>query len=942
MNQDSLFILDGYSVIYRSYFAFIRNPLRNSRGQNTSAVFGFARTIMQLFQRYEPGYFAVALDSIGPTFRHDRYPPYKQTRDKTPDDLTAQIPIIEELLEALGVPQIRVEGYEADDVMATCAAVARQRDMSCYVVSGDKDLLQLVEGSVRILKPDKSGLQEMDRAGVFDAWGVYPEQILDYLSLVGDSSDNIPGVKGIGAKTAVALLERFTTLDGIYQHLDQVTSKSQQTKLADGRENAYLSRDLIRLVEDVQLPLELEELRTERLNLSRAVPILLREDIQSLAREMGWSETADTGAVAHPSHADGLVSDRAADATAPSAPGLQGELPLEEVHGPSGEPPQGHVAPDNSPGSYTLVTDMASLEEWIERARKAGVCAIDTETDSLDEMSARLVGFSLSFAAGSGCYCPLSGPNGEVLPQQEALQLLASLTGDTGVVLVLQNAKYDIKVLQNHGVPLSRVGFDTMLAAWVLDAAAGSFGMDALAERLLGYRTTKYGDIVPKGGSFAQVELETAAGYAAEDADITLRLYHQLEPQLRSRKLERIYYDIELPLIQVLAEMEMTGIQVDTGYLAQLSQELEGRLQRITDEIYEIVGYQFNINSTQQLQTVLFTERGLQPRKKTKSGYSTDVSVLQELAKEDPVPDLILQYRRLAKLKSTYVDALPKLVNPATGRIHTHYQQTGTATGRLSSKDPNLQNIPIRDDEGRKIRAAFRPRSGWVFVSADYAQIELVVLAHLSADPGLQRAFREGEDVHRSTGALIFQTAPDRVSAEQRRIAKTINFGVMYGMSAFRLSRELGIPRAEADRFIEAYFATYPGIQQFVAETVQRAEQTGRSTTLLGRERSIPAIHSRNKNEKSGAERIAVNTPIQGTAADIMKLAMLRVAEQLRAQGMQSRLLLQVHDELILECPEQEVDRLRGLLEQEMTGVMELSVPLQVSVENGDSWGAMH
>ncbi len=931
MNQDSLFILDGYSVIYRSYFAFIRNPLRNSRGQNTSALFGFARTIMQLFKRYSPGYFAVALDSIGPTFRHEQYPPYKQTRDKTPEDLTAQIPVIEELLEALGVPQVRVEGFEADDIMATYADFARRRDMACYIVSGDKDLLQLVAGSVRILKPDGGSLQEMDREGVYEAWGVYPEQVLDYLSLVGDSSDNVPGVKGIGKKTAAALLNQFKDLDDIYNHLDQISSKSQRSKLEVGRDSAYLSRELIQLIYDVELPLSLDELRVESLNFEQAIPLLLREEMNSIATEMGWDGgSSSTGEVVN-------VRDKGSDEIKSE------EIKKDKTH----EPPKSTAAPktdlsDNAPGSYTLVTSLDDLQEWVAAARKAGVCAVDTETDSLNEMEAELAGFSLSYAAGTGCYCPLYGPGGEVLPREAALEQLRALLEDESVVTVLQNAKYDYKVLARNGIRIPRVGFDTMIAAWVLDAAAGGFGMDVLAERLLGYRTTRYSDVVAKGGSFLQVPLEEAALYAAEDADITLRLYRKMEPQLHERGLAGVFYDIDMPLVRILADMELAGIGIDVDYLADFSKELEVRLGEITAEIFSLVGYEFNINSTKQLQQVLFEERGLQPIRKTKSGYSTDVSVLQELAKEDPVPDKILQYRQLAKLKSTYVDSLPRLVDAATGRIHTHYQQTGTATGRLSSKDPNLQNIPIRDEEGRRIRTAFRPAEGCVFVSADYAQIELVILAHLSGDPGLQKAFSSQQDVHRATGALIFGVDPEKVSAEQRRIAKTINFGVMYGMSSFRLSRELNIPRREAEEFLQTYFATYPAIQRFVADTVQKAEETGRTATLFGRERSLPAIHSRNKNERSGAERIAVNTPIQGTAADIVKMAMLRVDDSLRKQGLRSRLLLQVHDELILECPQDEAEQVQDLLSREMSAACELSIPLQVSVETGESWGAMH
>lgn len=925
MNQESLFILDGYSVIYRSYFAFIRSPLRNSRGENTSALFGFARTILQLFQRYNPGYFAVALDSIGPTFRHEQYPPYKQTRDKTPDDLISQIPLIEAFLDALGVPQIRVEGYEADDIMASYARLARDCGMNCYVVSGDKDLLQLVAGSVKILKPEKGGLTEMGREEVQDTWGVRPEQILDYLSLVGDSADNIPGVKGIGAKTAASLLADYQDMDEIYANLEKISSKSQRSKLSEDKENAYMSRELVRLVEDMELPFTLEELHVPELRFAEAAGILENAEVASIAAELR-SRAAARGSANDSAAGDTAETKHSTDSLSAST---------------SPEAPES-TASHQQPGNYILVDSMEKLEQQIQAARRAGVCAFDTETDSLDEMSANLVGFSMSSEPGSACYCPLKGPDGPVLALNEVVEALQPLFDDDSICLVFQNAKYDYKVLLRHGLRIRSIGFDTLPAAWVLDASSNSFGMDALADRYLQYSTSKYSEVVGKNSSFDQVAMDKAVQYAAEDADITLRLYTVFRQQLVQRKLDSVYYELELPLIRVLAEMELAGIAVDVPYLDALSTELEKRLEQITADIYELVGYEFNINSTKQLQQVLFEERKLKPIKKTKSGYSTDVSVLQELATEDPVPQQVLQYRQLAKLKSTYVDSLPKLVNPETGRLHTHYHQTGTATGRLSSKDPNLQNIPIREDEGRKIREAFKPAEGHVFVSADYSQIELVVLAHLSDDPGLKTAFTSGEDVHRSTGALIFGVSPDEVSSEQRRIAKTINFGVMYGMSAFRLSRDLGITRKEADHFIQSYFATYPAIQKFIQETVHKAEESGHTTTLMGHERELPAINSKNKMEKSGAERVAVNTPIQGTAADIVKLAMLRVDKRLQKEGLKSRMLLQVHDELILECPLEEADRIESLLAEEMPAAMSLSVPLQVSIERGMSWGDMH
>ncbi|MFP4536061.1 MAG: DNA polymerase I, partial [Spirochaetaceae bacterium] len=592
------------------------------------------------------------------------------------------------------------------------------------------------------------------------------------------------------------------------------------------------------------------------------------------------------------------------------------------------------------------VTSMDRARELLREAREAGRFAFDSETDALSEMVARPVGFSISWEAKSGFYFPLVGPEGPVLPREEIRPLLKELLEDPRCELVGQNLKYDYKVFSRWGIEMASIYFDTMIAAWLIDSAANGYGMDSLARRYLGYETVHYAELFAGKGAgetpFSEVPLETAGHYAAEDADITWRLYELFAPEIERRGYQKLFHQVEMPLVALLGRMELRGITLQVDELESYSAELASELRDLEKEIYELCGREFNIGSTKQLQEVLFQERKLQPVKKTKTGFSTDNAVLQQLAREDPVPERILRHRQLSKLKSTYVDALPKLVNPETRRLHTHYQQTGTATGRLSSKDPNLQNIPIRDEEGRRIRRAFVAPPEWRIVSADYSQIELVVLAHLSDDPGLKSAFLEGVDVHRRTGALIFGVETDQVTPEQRRIAKTINFGVMYGMSSFRLSNELSIPRREAEAFIQAYFATYSRIREFIDHTVAEAEKSGRVRTLLGRERPLPDINSRNRNVKSGQERIAVNTPIQGTAADIVKLAMLNVDERLTQEKMRSRILLQVHDELILEAPEAEVDLLTAILMEEMSTAVELSVPLRVNVESGTNWGELH
>jgi DNA polymerase I len=927
-----LYLLDGYSLVYRSYFAFIRNPLRNPAGENSSAVFGFLRSLFSLFREYRPEHFAVVLDSIGPTFRHEEYPQYKATREETPRDLTAQIPKIEAILGALRIPMIRVEGFEADDVMATLARRCSSEGGTAYLITGDKDLLQLVGEGVRIMRPDSGSFEVLGPGEVEEKWGVRPDQIRDYLSLTGDSSDNVPGVKGVGAKTAVSLLSQFDSLDGIYGSLEEISSKSRREKLTQDRHNAYLSRDLVTLRFDAPVSLEGDGLALGSLPTEKAEPLLENEGMKSLIDELKALPQANPGNPATP----GSDAAPLATATPPSS-------------GPQGDPPTAlpTASAPSAQGRYHLLDTPGALATAVAEARGAGLVAFDVETDSLDPITASLVGFSFSFKEGEGYYAPLRGPAGAVLPEAAVRDALGELLGDSEVSIVGQNLKYDYKIVSRMGIPFTNLRFDTMLEAWLLDSGGGSYGLDALAERLLRHTTIHFDDLFEKGTatgppSFADVPLDKAAVYAAEDADIALRLHNYLMPRLVEEGLDGLLADLEVPLIPVLAEMELVGISLDEESLYEYGIDLAEELGELERQVYDLVGHEFNLASTQQLQEVLFTERKLKPVRKTKTGFSTDVVVLQELAREDPVPELILRHRTLAKLKSTYVDSLPKLVHPETGRLHTNFHQTGTATGRLSSRDPNLQNIPIRDEAGRKIRQAFIPREGWRFVSADYSQIELVVLAALSGDEALSGAFAAGEDVHRATGALIFGVDPEDISSEQRRIAKTINFGVMYGMSAFRLSRDLGLPRGEADAFIERYFETYSGVRRFIDETVAAAEKSGYVATLFGRRRGLPDINSRNRTVRMQAQRIAVNTPIQGTAADIVKRAMIKVSRRLTDEGLAARLLLQVHDELIVEAPPEELSAVETLLKEEMVSAVQLAVPLKVNVETGENWGSLH
>ncbi len=907
--KDPLYLLDGYGLIYRSYFGFIRSPLRNPEGRNISAAFGFFRSLLNMLSRRDTRNLVVLMDSKTKTFRHEMYPEYKATRDKTPDDLFEQIPLIEELLTLMGFTVLRVDGFEADDLMGTLAVQAKKEGRPCYIISGDKDLLQFTDQGIGILKPVKSDFEELDREGVFEDRGVWPEQIVDYLALVGDTADNVPGVAGIGPKTAARLLQTYGTLEGIYEHLDEIKSKSQKEKLEKDRENAFFSKELVIIKTDVPLPddFDPDSLTISNFNSEEAARLFIKEGMPSLAKE--------------------ICPDLDASSAAASSDG-RGSAGADEI-------------PATAKGSYKAVLSEDDLNAWIQKIKEKKMVSLDTETDNLDPMRAHPVGICLSVGDEEACYIPLRAPEASCLDEDLVRDALRPVLEDPSVKIIGQNIKYDYKVLSRWGLTLANLSFDTMIAAWMIDAGS-PVNMDFLAERYLKYTTVHFKDIVPKGGLFSDVPLEQAVDYAAEDADITWRLYEVLKDRLEEEKLSDLFKDLEMPLVRIFAEMEIRGILLNREDMVEYGRELETALTGLKQEIYDLCGREFNINSTKQLQEVLFTDRKLTPVKKTKSGYSTDTSVLTQLAEEDPVPEKILVHRALAKLKSTYVDTLPELIHPETGRIHTSFVQTGTATGRIASRDPNLQNIPVRDENGRRIRRAFHPEPGHIFISADYSQIELVVLAHLSGDPGLKEAFLSGEDVHAKTASTIFKCPLNEVTPAQRRIAKTINFGVMYGMSPFRLSNELKISRGEAAGFIDTYFEEYSGIKAFVDDTVALAEKEGGVHTILGRFRPVREINSRNKMEKSAATRIAVNTRIQGSAADIVKRAMLGIDWALEQKGLKSRVLLQVHDEIILEVPENEIDECSFLLEKVMEGAWVMDVPLKVNVEKGVNWGEIH
>ena len=926
----ALYIIDSYGLIYRSYYAFISRPLTNKDGENVSAVFGFFRNLKAVLDKYKPHGLVAAFDPKGPTFRHQIYDQYKATRQKTPEDLHAQVPVIEEILVALGIPVLRQDGFEADDVIATLARQCCQQGRPCRILSADKDLMQLVDCTTEILKPDKAGGWEVvGAAGVEAEWGVPPEGMLDLLALIGDTADNVPGVPGVGIKTALKLLGEYGSLDDIYHHAEEIKG-AIGNKIRAGKDSAYFSKDLIALRYDVPLDASIDSFSTESLNYQAAADLLMRHGVPAVAKQYAT--------------VSGEVSEEKKAASAPAK-------------APAQAPAQGTETQDFSQdfssfrknvGNYSAVTDVAQLQEFIDQvlASPEKIVAFDCETDGLNSREAALVGFSLSCRSGQGLYIPLVCGDGllagNLISKDEALAQLQRLFGNRDCTVIMHNGKFDYQVLCCNGLPVPQcLIWDTMVAAWLLEPERSSYSLESLAAGKLGLETISFDSIVPKGSTFADLTLEQAVPYAAEDADLTWQLYQLFKPRLEQTNLLKLFLQLEMPVLPVLAQMELCGIHLEGHELEAYGQELSQEIALIQSEIYEIVGHEFNIASTKQLQQVLFEERGLPTGKKTKNGYSTDTSVLEALAALDVVPRKILEFRAKSKLLSTYVETLPKMAD-AQGRIHTSFMQTGTATGRLSSRDPNLQNIPVRDEEGRRIRSAFTSSPGKVLISADYSQIELVLLAHLSQDEGLCSAFNQGVDVHRATAALIFGVPAEEVTAEMRRTAKTINFGVMYGMSAFRLSNELGIPRGQAQSFIEKYFATYAGISQFKEAMISQGEEKGYVETIMGRRRYIPSINSRNKLEKSGAERIAVNTPIQGSAADIVKKAMLDVSALLKEEGCSAQLLLQVHDELIFECPEAEADTAASLVRQAMEAVVELRVPLKVSVEIGPRWGDFH
>ncbi|MGD8448302.1 MAG: DNA polymerase I [Desulfobacterales bacterium] len=887
----TLYLIDGTAYIYRAYHAI--RSLTNSNGLPTNAAFGFTRILIKLIEDRSPEYVVMFFDAKGPTFRHKIYKEYKANRPPMPEDLSVQIPHIKKITQGFNIPVMEMQGFEADDLIGTFRLRAEQAGFSVVMVTGDKDFVQLVTDNAIIWDPMKE--KTIDIKAVRQSYGVEPGQMVDVMGLSGDSSDNIPGVPGIGPKTALTLIKTFGSMDRLYEQLDKITKKKQHQNLIQYKAQAFLSRKLVKINTDVPVAFNPEDLKLRKPDHTK---------LSSLFKMLEFRQ-------------------------------LQKDFPKEA---------------DLSKKQYITVLDTESLSDLVTRLKTSILFAVDTETTSKDPMKAELVGLSFSMKTDEAFYIPLAHDYPDVPDQLElnaVLNILKPVLENPDIKKIGQNIKYDWIVLKHYDINLAGVIFDTMLASYLINPSKRAHNLDQIALDFLDHKTTTYEEVAGKGKKgvrFAEVPLEKAAPYSCEDSDITFMAYHVLKPLLEKMDLMELMENVEMPLIPVLMKMEMTGISVNRDKLRDLSKSFEHQLEQIEASIYSIAGETFNIRSSQQLGYILFEKLKLPVQKKTvkKTGYSTDVNVLTALADQHELPELILRHRALSKLKSTYTDALLDLVHPETGRIHTSYNQTVTATGRLSSSDPNLQNIPIRTEQGMEIRRAFIPRQGWTLVSADYSQIELRILAHYADDEILIKAFKDDEDIHTRTATEVFQVFPSMITPELRRQAKAINFGIIYGMSPYGLSKELNISRKMAKTYIDNYFARYSGVKKFVDQTIAVARETQKTSTLLGRIRLLPDINSANKTVRDFAERIAINTPIQGTAADLIKLAMIHVDAAFSEKNLNAAMLLSVHDEIVFEVPPTELETAKILVKEIMEGIWDLKAPLKVNITSGGNWAEAH
>ncbi|HJR81093.1 MAG TPA: DNA polymerase I [Anaerolineales bacterium] len=925
----TLYLIDGHALAYRMYFALTAGGSsarwQTSKGEPTAGTYGFGREVLRILEQEKPDYIAVAFDT-GKTFRNELFPAYKGTRAKMPDDLTPQIKRIREMIDAFNIPRLEMPGYEADDVLGSIARIAAEQGLGVKIITGDRDLLQLVNErtAVYLAGDDQNYVTDED---VIKKLGVPPDQIVDFKALVGDKSDNIPGVAGIGEKTAISLLAKFQTLDNIYQNIDQVENR-WSGKLEQNRENAFLSRDLARIKTDLNIELDLEHAKAQDLDIPAIETIFKELEFRSLLKTL-----------------DRLAGrDGSAAVTVPLKAGQQMSMFAEES--------QVVYTPAPTTGlniDVRIVDTNEKLNELVKALNKAEVISFDTETTSTEEMKAEIVGISLAVKEGQGYYIPIGHRVGTNLPLEQVLPALKGPLTNPKIGKIAHNAKYDYIVLARHGLRITPLTFDTMLAEFIIDPASRNLGLKNLAFTKLGEEMTRIEELIGKGKkqvTMAEVAIESAAPYAVADAEIPLRLMPLQIEELKRVHGEKLLYEIDLPLTPVLADMEMKGIALDLPFFQETGKRLEKRMMEIEKQVFDLVGKPFNLNSTQQLSDILFNRLGLEPPdrgNKTASGhYSTSAGVLDMLRGKHSVVDLILEHRELSKLKSTYVDALQAALNSETGCVHTSYSQIGAVTGRLSSINPNLQNIPIRSEEGRRLRHGFVASKGNVLLSVDYSQIELRIVAHMAQDEAMLAAFRAGEDIHMTTARAVYGVPPEKVTSNMRRRAKGINFGLIYGMSVFGLTRYTDLTLAEAETFVKTYFEKFPGVKRYLDGIRKQAAQQGYVETLLGRRRYFPALQSKaNVQIKNREEREAINAPVQGTAADIMKIAMLKIPPALNAAGLKAKMLLQVHDELVFECPKKELKETARVVQEAMENAYELSIPLSTEARYGSNWGEM-
>jgi DNA polymerase-1 len=891
MSNKKLFLIDGNSFCYRAFYAI--RSLVNSKGQPTNAVYGFITMLQKLVKENQPDMLAVAFDLKGPTFRHEKFDDYKAHRKPMPDDLVTQIPYIKKVVEAYNIPIFELQGYEADDVLATLAKRAETKGMDTFIVTGDKDALQLVNDNIKVFNTHKEVV--FDASKVKEAFGVGPERMTDIMALMGDATDNIPGITGIGEKTAIELISEFGSLDSLYENLDKIKSESRKKLLSENERSARLSKELAVLDTNVPIDIDFNDLRLKDPDDSKLLELFRELEFKTLVRDVT---------------------------------------------------PKGTLKSE-----YELISDEKRLAWLVKELESLKEFAFDFETTHEDPMQAKLAGVSFSWEVGKAYFLGLRVPDTADLllddPRKfdvgHVLKMLKPVFENAGIKKIGQNIKYEYIVLWNYDIRLKGITFDTMVASYLQNPSKLNHNLEDISLDHLGHKmTTPITDLIGKGKAaitMDKVDIEKVSAYCCEDSDVTLRAKNVLEKELKEKGLDKLFHEVEMPLVEVLAIMEINGVTIDKDYLSRLSVEMDKKLAGLTKEIFDIAGEEFNINSPKQLSKILFEKLKLPIIKRTKTGISTDEDVLTKLAKSHPLPDTLLKFREFSKLKSTYVDSLPAIANPRTGRVHTSFNQTVTATGRLSSSEPNLQNIPIKTEEGRKIRKAFIASSrGNLLVSADYSQIELRVLAHLSGDKELISAFKQGSDIHSYTASLVFGIAEKEVTKDMRNMAKTVNFGIVYGMSPFGLSQSLGIDVSKAKDFIDAYFTRYPGVKTYLESLVEEARKNGFVTTILGRRRYIPEIGSQDMRMRQFSERTAINTPIQGSAADLIKIAMIEIQSRLEKLDTGAKMIMQVHDELVFDCPGAELDSVVKMVRDGMENVRKLDVPLVAEVEFGHNW----